>query len=286
MDFLPGFVAGLLFIPIILGLTRAFGIYSCVKECEAHVFTLFGKVIGTIDTPGLQFPVKHYYDIENVDVKYRNLDLGIPNGFFRSVFLSNNFFLESAVDECAVLSKTDPLEYRKQLISNHPRIIQVLDKLKTLSNWNEKLPKGKGKGIALTQMIGKGIVASVVQVAIGKRNKLKIEKVDIVVDFGKIINPDIVLSQVEGSVVMGISVALKEEITFHDGRVSQSNYDDYRIARMKDCPDINVAIIESDEDVRGIDGSMMPILPAITNAIYAATGKRIRKLPIGKQKLV
>ena len=233
-----------------------------------------------------QFPVKHYYDIENVDVKYRNLDLGIPNGFFRSVFLSNNFFLESAIDECAVLSKSDPLEYRKQLISNHPRILHVLDKLKTLSNWKEKLPKGKGKGIALTQMIGKGIIASVVQVAIGKRNKLKIEKVDIVVDFGKIINPDIVLSQVEGSVVMGISVALKEEITFHDGRVSQSNYDDYRIARMKDCPDINVTIIESDEDVRGIDGSLMPILPAITNAIYAATGKRIRKLPIGKQKLV
>ena len=112
------------------------------------------------------------------------------------------------------------------------------------------------------------------------------KKVDIVVDFGKIINPDIVLSQVEGSVVMGISVALKEEITFQDGHVSQSNYDDYRIARMKDCPDINVTIIESDEDVRGIDGSLMPILPAITNAIYAASGKRIRKLPIGKQKLV
>ena len=135
-------------------------------------------------------------------------------------------------------------------------------------------------------MIGKGIVASVVQVAIGKRNKLKIEKVDIVVDFGKIINPDIVLSQVEGSVVMGISIALKEEIIFHDGRVSQSNYDDYRISRMKDCPDINVTIIESDEDVRGIDGSLMPILPAITNAIYAATGKRIRRLPIGRQKLI
>ena len=135
-------------------------------------------------------------------------------------------------------------------------------------------------------MIGKGIVASVVQVAIGRRNKLKIEKVYIVVDFGKIINPDIVLSQVEGSVVMGISVALKEEITFQDGRVSQSNYDDYRIARMKDCPDINVTIIESGEDVRGIDGSLMPILPAITNAIYAVTGKRIRKLPIGRQKLI
>ncbi|MEE3022084.1 MAG: carbon monoxide dehydrogenase large subunit, partial [SAR324 cluster bacterium] len=73
---------------------------------------------------------------------------------------------------------------------------------------------------------------------------------------------------------------------FQNGRVSQSNYDDYRIARMKDCPDINVTIIESDEDVRGIDGSLMPILPAITNAIYAATGKRIRKLPIGHQKLV
>jgi len=233
-----------------------------------------------------KFGVKHYYDIENVDVKYEHVDFGIPNGFWRTVFLSNNFFLESAIDECAFLSKSDPLEYRKKLISNHPRLIHVLDKLNTVSNWSEKLPDGKGKGIALTQMIGKGIVASVVQVAIGKRNKLKIEKVDVVVDFGKIINPDIVLSQVEGSVVMGISVALKEEITFHDGRVSQSNYDDYKIARMKVCPEINVTIIESDEDVRGIDGSLMPIPPAITNAIFAATGKRIRKLPIGKQKLV
>ena len=89
----------------------------------------------------------------------------------------------------------------------------------------------------------------------GREINLKLKKLISLLDFGKIINPDIVLSQVEGSVVMGISVALKEEITFQDGRVSQSNYDDYRIARMKDCPDINVTIIESDEDVRGIDGA-------------------------------
>ena len=123
-------------------------------------------------------------------------------------------------------------------------------------------------------------------VSVSKKNKLHIEKINCVVDFGEIVNPDILKAQVEGSIIMGLSVALKEKISFDKGKVSQRNFDDYKMIKLKETPEINVSIVESDYEVKGIDGSLMPIPPSITNAIFAATGKRIRRLPIGKQKLV
>ena len=119
-----------------------------------------------------------------------------------------------------------------------------------------------------------------------KRGKLVVHRVDCSIDVGRHINPDTLKAQVEGCVIWGISLAAKEEITFKGGRVEQSNYDDYRIARMKDAPIINVRVIESNLEPNGADAGLPPTPPAITNAIFAATGKRIRKLPIGRQKLI
>ena len=119
-----------------------------------------------------------------------------------------------------------------------------------------------------------------------KRGKLMVHRVDCTIDVGKYVNPDTLKAQVEGCVVTGISVATSEEITFKDGKVEQSNFDDYRMARMKDTPIINVRVIESEYGPFGADAGLPPTPPAITNAIFAATGKRIRKLPIGRQKLV
>ena len=111
-------------------------------------------------------------------------------------------------------------------------------------------------------------------------------KIDCVVDLGSYINPSIVKSQIEGGIVMGISSTLKEEIIFAEGMVSQNNFDTYKIAKMKDIPEIEITLVESDTNSKGVDFGVVPVAPAITNAIYAATGIRIRNLPIGKQKLV
>ena len=129
-------------------------------------------------------------------------------------------------------------------------------------------------------------MAEVAEVSVNKRGKLVVHRVDCVIDLGRYVNPDIVKSQVEGCVITGISIVTKEEITIENGRVEQSNFDDYKIIKLKDTPEINVTIIDSEFKPTGADAGLAPTLPAITNAIFAATGKRIRKLPIGKQKLV
>ena len=132
----------------------------------------------------------------------------------------------------------------------------------------------------------KTVTAQVAEVSVSKRGRLKVERVDCVTDYGIAVNPDSVRAQMEGGIVMGLSAALFERITLEDGRVAQGNFDDYRIARMRDTPEINVTIVQSDAPPTGTGKSNSPVAPAITNAIFAARGVRIRRLPIGRQKLV
>jgi len=160
-----------------------------------------------------------------------------------------------------------------------------------LAGWGDPLPEGHGRGIAINDWFpleeAKTVVAQVAEVSINNRGKLKVERVDCVIDCGIAVNPDSVKAQMEGSIIMGMSAALFEQITLEDGRVTQSNFDDYRIASMRDTPEINVSIVKSGSDPTGTgEPGTSPIVPAITNAIFAATGKRIRKLPIGRQKLI
>ena len=237
---------------------------------------------------------KHFYNISGVNVSNISVDLGIPIGPWRQPPNTVNvFYTESVIDELANLAKIDPLEYRLMMLDKKPNYKKVIDQLAIQSKWGSPLPKNYGRGIAINDWIGLDdkeritIVAVVVEVHISERGKLKVTKIDSVVDCGIVVNPDAVISQIEGTCIMAMSSALFEKISINKGRVEQSNFDDYRIARMKHTPKIKVTTIESDRAPTGVgESGTAPVIPAITNAIFAATGKRIRKLPIGKQKLI
>ena len=226
-----------------------------------------------------------HYDIEGVDFEQTVVDLEIPLGWWRSFMFQNTFFLESAIDESAHLAGADPFEYRMKLLRNSPRFKKALELVAEDANWGSPLPEGHGRGMAICNFSG-SVCAEVAEVSVDKRGKPVVHRVDCAIDVGRHVNPDTLKAQVEGCVIWGISIATSEEITFKDGRVEQTNFDDYRMARLRDAPIVNVRVIDSEQGPYGGDAGLPPTPPAITNAIFAVTGKRIRRLPIGKQKLV
>ena len=228
---------------------------------------------------------KPHYDIEGVDFEQTVVDLEIPLGWWRSFMFQNTFFLESAIDESAHLAGADPFKYRMKLLRNSPRFKKALELVAEDANWGSPLPEGHGRGMAICNFSG-SVCAEVAEVSVDKRGKPVVHRVDCAIDVGRHVNPDTLKAQVEGCVIWGISIATKEEITFKDGRVEQSNFDDYRMARLRDAPIVNVRVIDSEQGPYGGDAGLPPTPPAITNAIFAVTGKLIRRLPIGKQKLV
>ncbi len=238
------------------------------------------------------FPKKHFYNLEGVKMSHTPVDFGVPVGAWRSPPNSINvFYTESVMDELAHLAEIDPLEYRIKFITESPKHKAVLEQVAKQAGWGTPLPEGHGRGIAINDWFpfdeDVTVVAQVVEVSINNRGKLKVERVDCVIDCGIAVNPDSVKAQMEGSIIMGMSAAMFEQITIEKGQVAQSNFDDYRIARLKDAPEINVTIVESKASPTGVgEPGTSPVVAAITNAIFAATGKRIRKLPIGRQKLV
>jgi len=228
---------------------------------------------------------KPHYDIVGVDFEQTVVDLEIPLGWWRSFMFQNTFFLESALDESAHLAEADPFEYRLKLLGDSPRFKKALELVAEDANWGSPLKEGHGRGIAICNFSG-SVCAEVAEVSVSESGKLVVHRVDCVIDVGRYVNPDTLKAQVEGCVITGISVATSEEITFKGGRAEQTNYDDYKIARMRNTPEINVRIIDSEEGPFGGDAGLPPTPPAIANAIFAATGKRIRRLPIGRQKLI
>ncbi|MEC8260562.1 MAG: molybdopterin cofactor-binding domain-containing protein, partial [SAR324 cluster bacterium] len=261
----------------------------------------FGPTFGALNfdpmtIPGRvhDYPIipKHFYKVDGVDVGHFPVQLGVPVGPWRAPPNSINvFYTESIMDELANAAGVDPLEYRLRFLHESPRHKTILEQVAKQANWGTKLPKGQGRGVAINDWFPlegvTTVVAQVAEVSINTRGRVKINRVDCVVDCGVVVNPDSVVAQIEGSIIMGMSATLFEQITLDDGQVVQGNFDDYKIARMRDTPEINVTIVESNRPPSGSgEPATSPIVPAITNAIFAATGKRIRKLPIGKQKLV
>lgn len=221
------------------------------------------------------------YDIPNLKTSYVNTDSHIPGAAFRSVVSSTICFPhESFVDEMAHKAGKDPMEFRLSMLAPTSDTWKLLQKLKELSNWDKPLPKNKGRGVAQWKFFGcqLGYVVEVTHDPITKA--IKIDKVTALIDLGIAVNPDNVKNQIEGAVIMALSAATKPGITFKNGVVEQNNFYDSPVPRMNEAPPVEVHILADGSRIKGVgEPGIPPFAPALANAIFAATGKRIRKMP-------
>jgi CO/xanthine dehydrogenase Mo-binding subunit len=221
------------------------------------------------------------YTIPNFMVDSHIKETGVPIGAWRSVGPSQNgWVVESFIDELAYAAKKDPFEYRRSLLTKSPRLKRVLETAAEKSGWGKPLPKGMGRGIAAVEAFGSSI-AEVAEVSVDNDGSVKIHRIVAAVDCGPVVNPNTIEAQIESAIVYAMSAALKDEITINKGRVVQSNFNDYTMPMIGEMPNVEVHIIPSTEAIGGIgEPGLPPLAPAVCNAIFAATGKRIRRLPI------
>jgi isoquinoline 1-oxidoreductase beta subunit len=222
------------------------------------------------------------YALPNLHVEYLRVEPpAVPTAFWRSVGPSHNVFVtESFIDELAAAAKQDAVVYRRALLDKSPRAKAVLDLAAEKAGWGQLLPQGVGRGVSV-QFAFATYMAHVAEVEVSKDGAVRVRRVVCAVDCGTVVNPDTVQAQIESAVIFGITAALYGEITLKDGRVEQTNFDTYQMLRMNEAPAIEVHIVQSSEPPGGIgEPGTSAIVPAVTNAIFAATGKRLRKLPI------
>ena len=227
------------------------------------------------------------YEIPHLKNLFVLADVHFPLGYWRAVTSTTLAFAhECFIDELAHQAGKDPLQFRMDMLTKDSDTRRVLEKLREVSHWDTPLPKGRGRGIAQWDFFA-GLAGHVVEVSKTSENAVKIDKVYVVIDLGTVVNPDNVKSQVEGAVVMGITAATKNGITFANGKVEQSNFHDNPILRMSEMPQVEVHILaEGGEKIKGVgEPGLPPVAPALANAIFAATGKRIRKLPFDPEAL-
>ncbi len=225
------------------------------------------------------------YAVPNFDLRYTRQEIGIDVGYWRSVSHTPNCFtIESSIDEIAALVSKDPLEFRQELLAGKPRHLQVLKVAADRSGWG-RAPKGHFQGIAFMEGYTSHI-AQVAEVSI-EAGRLKIHKITCVIDCGQTVNPRIVESQLESGIVYGLTAALWGNVTLRGGRVQQRNFNDHRVLRMNELPVLDVHVIRNDARPGGVgEAAVPPVAPAICNAIFAATGKRLRTLPIAAHRLI
>jgi CO/xanthine dehydrogenase Mo-binding subunit len=222
------------------------------------------------------------YVIPNVQVDLAEWNPGVPVSIWRSVGHSYTcFVIESFIDELAVAAGEDPAAFRQQHLRDSPRHLAVLALVLEKSGWRGTLPPGRRRGLAIQEAFG-SVVAEVAEVSVNRDGAIRVHRVTCAVDCGTAINPDIVRQQMEGGILFGLSAALYGEITIEDGAVRESNFHDYRLLRLADSPDIDVHIVPSSEPPSGVgEPGVPPIAPAVANAVFAATGQRLRTLPLG-----
>jgi isoquinoline 1-oxidoreductase subunit beta len=200
--------------------------------------------------------------------------------WWRSVGSSHTAFaVESFIDEMAVKAGQDPLLYRQKLLQQHPRHLAVLNLAAEKAGWGEPMGRNRGRGIAMHESFN-SYVAQVAEVSV-RRGVISVDRVVIAVDCGVAINPDVIEAQMQGGMGFGLSAALMSELTFRDGRPEQSNFNDYRVLRIDQMPEVEVHIVASAEPPTGVGEPATPVIaPAVANAVFAATGQRLRKLPL------
>jgi isoquinoline 1-oxidoreductase beta subunit len=226
------------------------------------------------------------YAFPTARIAHYTIESPVSMGIWRSVnHTQNAFFTESFVDECAFAAGQDPVAFRAALLSDNDRHTRVLRRAAALANWSQPLPSGAdgvkhGRGFAIHRAFD-SVVAQVAEVSVSPEGGIRVHRVLCVIDCGVAVNPNLVRQQMEGAIVFGLSAALHGDITIERGQVQQSNFHDYAPLRMSECPDIEVDIIPSDEPPGGVgEPGTPPIAPAVANAVFALTGKRLRTLPL------
>ena len=220
------------------------------------------------------------YEIPNLKTSCVRADFHVPLGAWRSVTSSTTAFAhECFIDELAYQVKKDPLDFRLSLLTKPSDLKRVLLKLREFSNWDKPLPKGRGRGVAQWEFFA-GLCAQVVEVTYHPNNSIKVDKVYAVIDLGEVVNPDNVKNQVEGAIVIALGAAIKPSITIENGMVMQHNFYDSPVPRINEVPPVEVLILSDGGKVKGVgEPGVPPFAPALANAIFAASGKRIRKMP-------
>lgn len=238
----------------------------------------------TSEIPGAPSVIQQY-TVKNARAEYIYQPTHVPVGYWRSIGASENgFFIESLIDEAATRMRLDPIQLRRRMLRDSPRALAVLEKLASESGWGRPAPAGRFRGIALTDTVG-SLTGQVIEISV-TRNAVKVHRIVCVIDCGTAINPDNVAAQVEGSIVMGLSAAMTEQVTIDRGRCVQSNFHDYRVLSLKETPRIDVHIIDSGGPLGGVGEAALPaVAPALCNALYLATRKRIRALPLSQAGL-
>ena len=234
-----------------------------------------------LDGEAVEGAAKLPYAIPNVRVDYHHAETGIPVGFWRSVnHTHNGFVVEAFVDEMARAAGRDPLEYRLELLADRPHHRRVLERAAALAGWGGTPPEGRARGVAVVESFGSH-VAEVAEVSI-EDGRPRVHRVACAVDCGPTVNPAIVEAQMESGIVYGLTAALHGEIQIAEGRARQGNFDDYRMVRIDEAPEVTVEVVADGQPEVGGAGEpgTPPIAPAVANALRVLTGEPVRRLPI------
>jgi isoquinoline 1-oxidoreductase beta subunit len=241
-----------------------------------------GRIKDGLDSSAVEGAVELPYTIPNMTVEYVMANTGVPIGAWRSVYPSQNVFaVESFLDELAALARKDPVEFRLQMMGEHPRMKRVLELAAEKSGWGTPAREGRFRGVAFSPpAFFHTPVAQVVEISV-EGATIRVHRVVCAVDCGIVINPDTVAAQMESGIVYGLTAALMGEITVERGRVREGNFDDYPLLSLDQMPEVEVHIVKSSEPPSGTGEPGLPaIAPAVANAVAAATGHRLRSMPL------
>ena len=235
-----------------------------------------------IDPDAVDGAVDMPYAIANKRVEYvREEPPGIPTAFWRGVGPTHNVYvIESFIDELAAIAKKDPVDYRHAMLGNNPRALHVLNRAAEIAGWGKPIAGRRGRGVCVHNTFG-SFMSQVAEVTVSESGEVHVDRVVCVVDTGVAVNPDTIVAQMQSGIIFGITAALWGEITLRNGRVEQTNFTDYKMLRINEAPIIEVEVVKSSADPGGIgEPGTTSLAPAVLNAVYAATGVRLRKLPI------